>query len=147
MLQPEPSTIHATSVAIGGRGVLILGPSGAGKSDLALRLIDRGAILISDDYTMLEARDGRLLASPPETIAGKLEIRHIGIVNIDYAMLVPVALAVRLEESPPRMPDRPATLDLCGIAVPLVILSGREPSAPIKAEHALALFGPDDCAP
>jgi serine kinase of HPr protein (carbohydrate metabolism regulator) len=42
-------TIHATTVAIAGRGVMIEGQSGSGKSDLALRLIDRGGRLVSDD--------------------------------------------------------------------------------------------------
>ncbi|MFN3389305.1 MAG: HPr kinase/phosphorylase, partial [Allosphingosinicella sp.] len=46
-------TVHASCVAIGGRAVLIAGRSGSGKSDLALRLIDRGARLVSDDYTIL----------------------------------------------------------------------------------------------
>ena len=55
------NTIHATCVAIEGRGVLIVGPSGSGKSDLALRLIDRGAALVADDYTDLNV-DGRALA-------------------------------------------------------------------------------------
>ena len=55
-------TLHATTVSIGGRGVLIEGVSGAGKSDLALRLIDRGATLVSDDYSFLQRRDGRLFA-------------------------------------------------------------------------------------
>ena len=63
-------TLHATSIAIGGHGLLIMGASGAGKSDLALRLIDRGATLISDDYTIASPRDGRLLLSAPQTIAG-----------------------------------------------------------------------------
>ena len=67
--------LHVSSVAIGGRAVLIAGASGHGKSDLALRLIDRGAKLISDDYTIVEAKDGRLWASPPATIAGKIEVR------------------------------------------------------------------------
>ena len=52
-------TIHVSSVAIGGRAVLIGGRSGAGKSDLALRLIDRGASLISDDYTFVRRESGR----------------------------------------------------------------------------------------
>lgn len=134
-------TIHATSLAMGDRAVLLIGPSGAGKSDLALRLIDRGARLISDDYTTLSIKKGHLRANPPETIAGKLEIRHIGIVHLPYAIDVPVALAIRLEEKPERMPDLPAALDLNGVMVPLVALAGLEPSAPIKAEYALALFG------
>jgi serine kinase of HPr protein (carbohydrate metabolism regulator) len=58
-------TVHATCVAIDGRGILIRGRSGAGKSDLALRLIDRGARLVSDDYTILAASGGRLRAAAP----------------------------------------------------------------------------------
>ena len=44
--------IHSTSVVIDDNGVLILGDSGSGKSDLALRLIDNGATLISDDISI-----------------------------------------------------------------------------------------------
>ena len=64
-------TIHASTIAIGGHAVLIEGPSGAGKSDLALRLIDRGAVLVSDDYTVLSASRGRLLARSEERRVGK----------------------------------------------------------------------------
>ena len=42
-------TLHASCVAINGRAVLIEGRSGSGKSDLALRLIDQGGVLVSDD--------------------------------------------------------------------------------------------------
>lgn len=141
MIEPAQQTVHATSVAIGGRGVLIMGASGSGKSDLALRLIDRGAVLISDDYTVISTDDRDLLASPPETIAGRIEIRHIGIVDMPFLTNVPIALAVRLEDSPERMPDSRNSIDFCGLAVPLVVLSGHEPSAPIKAELALQLYG------
>ena len=50
--------LHATCVAIGGRGLLLLGPSGSGKSDLALRLIDRGAMLVSDDGVAIRRGSG-----------------------------------------------------------------------------------------
>lgn len=134
-------TIHATCVAIEGHGVLIMGASGSGKSDLALRLIDRGAVLVSDDYTALTAADGRLRASPPTNIAGLLEIRHIGIVNLPYVIDVPIALAIALDEKPPRMPDEPATFEILDLMVPCVALAGLEASAPIKAEMMLARFG------
>ncbi|MDX5349528.1 MAG: serine kinase, partial [Paracoccaceae bacterium] len=48
-MTPGPQIVHATSVAVDGRGLLILGPSGAGKSSLALRLIALGARLVADD--------------------------------------------------------------------------------------------------
>jgi serine kinase of HPr protein (carbohydrate metabolism regulator) len=130
-------TVHATSVAIDGHALLLMGRSGCGKSDLALRLIDRGATLVSDDYTLLEKREGRLFASPPTTIAGRMEVRHIGIVTMPHMHNLPVALAIRLDDKPERMPDRSLTIALLGLAVPLIRLAGLEASAPIKAEIAL----------
>src|SRR6478752_454143 len=89
-------TIHASTVASEGRAVLISGPSGSGKSDLTLRMLDRGFILVSDDQTIIKKDSTRLLASAPPTIAGKLEIRGIGIIDFQQTDNVPVALAVEL---------------------------------------------------
>lgn len=133
-------TVHASCVAIGGRAVLIFGRSGAGKSDLALRLIDRGATLVSDDYTLLEPSETAPLASPPETIAGKMELRGVGLIEREFAAGVPVALIVDLDLAPERLPE-PSARRLCGRDVPLVRLNGLEPSAPIKVEAALLLHG------
>ncbi len=88
--------IHASCVAINGQGILLVGPSGIGKSDLALRLIDGGAQLVSDDQTAIHVDSGILTASPPTTIAGFLEVRHIGLMRLPYAEFVPVALYVEL---------------------------------------------------
>src|SRR6478672_11358165 len=97
-------TLHASTVASEGRAVLISGPSGSGKSDLALRLIDRGYTLVSDDQTIVR-RDGDLLiASAPPTIAGKLEIRGVGIVEMEAASDVPIALYVELTSEIMRLP-------------------------------------------
>src|SRR5436305_10627889 len=95
-------TVHATCVAIAGRGILIRGRSGSGKSDLALRLIDRGARLVSDDYTILSASSGRIRAAAPATIAGKLEIRGIGIVDLATESDVPICLVADLDAAPER---------------------------------------------
>src|SRR5690349_22923158 len=98
-------TLHASAVATEGRAVLISGPSGAGKSDLALRLLDRGFTLVSDDRTLIRKDGERLIASAPPNIAGKLEIRGIGIVDMDTVSDVPVALFVELTSEIQRLPD------------------------------------------
>jgi len=133
-------TVHATCVAIDGRGVLIAGRPGSGKSDLALRLIDRGAALVSDDYTELDLVDGRLVARAPARIAGRMEIRGVGLVEIEAAPEAPVCLFADLDSIPERLPE-PATRRIAGQEVPAIALAALEPSAPLKLERALLLFG------
>ncbi len=143
MSQPSLSseTLHVSTVAIGGRAVLIGGRSGQGKSDLALRLIDRGAALVSDDYTHVRRAGEKLLASAPANIAGKIEVRGIGVIDSPAESDVPVALFVDLDHEPERLPEPGSTLSVAGIAVPVVTLSALEASAPIKVEAALRQFG------
>lgn len=130
-------TIHATSVAIDGQAVLLAGPSGAGKSDLALRLIDRGAVLVSDDYTLIKRVEGQLIATAPVNIIGKIEVRGIGVVDLPYVAEAPVALLIDLFDVVDRMPETPMMRMIAGVNVPVVKLVPLEPSAPIKAELAL----------
>ena len=130
-------TIHVSSVAIAGRAVLIAGRSGAGKSDLALRLIDRGAVLVSDDYTLVRRVKGRLFASAPETIAGKIEVRGVGILELPVERDVPVALLVDLELDATRLPVALEERPVAGVSIPVIGLSALEASAPIKVEAAL----------
>jgi HPr kinase/phosphorylase len=61
--------LHATTVAIGGRGVLILGPSGSGKSGLALELMAMGAGLVADDRTEVTQGEATGQAMSPATVA------------------------------------------------------------------------------
>jgi serine kinase of HPr protein (carbohydrate metabolism regulator) len=129
-------TVHASTVAIGGHAVLIEGPSGAGKSDLALRLMDRGALLVSDDYTILTAVDGHLCATSPATIAGRLEVRGLGIIPVTHVEQAPVALLVRLSTEVERMPEVESRW-FEGIPIPAIALDPREASAPIKVELAV----------
>lgn len=128
---------HATTVAIAGHAVAIEGPSGSGKSDLALRLIDRGATLVSDDYTRFERAGAVVCARAPDNIAGKMEIRGLGIVDMPHSSDLPLALVIRLGAIVERLP-LPQTTEVCGMAVPMVELAGLEASAPIKVERALS---------
>jgi serine kinase of HPr protein (carbohydrate metabolism regulator) len=137
MTELSSDTIHASCVAIGGRAVLLAGRSGVGKSDLALRLIDRGAVLVSDDYTQLLRRDGILRAAPPATIAGKIEVRGIGILEMPHLADVEIALLIDCDAPVIRMPE-PATRRLAGVDVPTVALAPLEASAPLKVERLLA---------
>ena len=95
---------NVTCVAVDGRCLLIEGPPGSGKSTLALELIDRGAVLVGDDGVGLDLRDEVLWAVPPPNIAGKLEIRGVGIVDLPCTE-APVALALQLTETAPRLPE------------------------------------------
>ncbi|HET9428065.1 MAG TPA: HPr kinase/phosphatase C-terminal domain-containing protein [Allosphingosinicella sp.] len=134
-------TVHASAIAIGDRAVLIGGRSGQGKSDLALRLIDRGALLISDDYTFVRRVDGRLLASAPATILGKIEVRGLGLLELPTAQDLPVALFVDLDRAPERLPLAEDRRTFAGVELPVIGLGALEASAPIKVEAALKLIG------
>ena len=116
--------------------MLIEGRSGAGKSDLALRLIDRGARLVSDDYTLLVRDRDRLLARAPATIAGRIEVRGLGIVAMPHVEHVPVALIVRLGVEPMRMPER-RQRRLAGVVVREMAFEAFHASTPLKIEWAL----------
>lgn len=128
---------HATCVAIGQAGILLIGRSGSGKSDLALRLIDRGAVLVSDDYTRLDATDAGLVATAPATIAGRMEVREVGILPFATLPRAIVRLAIELVRETPRLPE-PATIEFGGMTIPLLRLDPRPASAAIKVELALA---------
>jgi hypothetical protein len=131
--------VHATCVAIDGVGVLLQGPSGSGKSDLALRLIDRGALLIADDRVEITVGGGRVLAKPPWATAGQIEARGIGILRVPSAASAAVGLVVDLVPGGPveRMPD-PDISFAFGMAVPRLQLDPFEASAPAKLRLAVA---------
>jgi RNase adaptor protein for sRNA GlmZ degradation len=132
------TTLHATAVAIGGRGVLLRGAPGAGKSDLALRLIELGAVLIADDQVELKRVDGQILAAPPATIAGLIELRGVGIRRLPFRTDVPVALIVDLVTPAvvERLPES-ITIKLDGVPIPRLALAPFESSTPTKLMLAL----------
>jgi serine kinase of HPr protein (carbohydrate metabolism regulator) len=139
-MEPATSLVHATAVTVAGRGVLILGPSGAGKSDLALRAITTPFVhgaelietrLVSDDQVIVEREGECLFASPPPTIAGKLEVRGIGILAFPFVARAQVHLVVALRSADviERLPEAGQTHPILGVSLPLVAIDGSKPGA------------------
>jgi len=145
---PDTITIHATAVALDGVGVLLRGPSGSGKSDLALRLIDGGARLIADDQTVIVRRGDRLFAAAPAAIAGRLEVRGLGIVALEP--VVDVALGAVFDLVAPsaieRLPE-PTTVALLDVALPRFQIAPAAPSAAAKVRLAVRQLRGDKMAP
>ena len=133
---------------------MLLGPSGVGKSDLALRLVHSsieiaGRLvtprLVSDDQVLLELQPGRLIARPPDTLAGLCEVRGLGILRLPHLAEAEVVLAIELTapEKIARLPDHPQYAELLGHRVALVHLAPFQASAPLKVALALVL-GPEN---
>jgi HPr kinase/phosphorylase len=139
-----PQTVHASAVAIGMHGILIRGPSGSGKSSLVLGLIDRDPAttrLVADDRVHLTVASGRLVAMAPPALAGKLEVRGQGIVDIPHVSQSAIALLVDLlpADQCPRMPE-PAEMEahLMGVVLPRLMLPIGAIDAPARVRFALA---------
>ena len=132
--------LQASAVAVGGRAVLLGGEPGAGKSSLSLALVDRGGVLIGDDGVTLEKDGEALFAAPPPNIAGKLEVRGVGLVDLPTTK-APVALFVTPGENGERLPERlPATEFEC-VAIPTLRLAAFDWTTPLRVEQALAVHG------
>jgi hypothetical protein len=113
-------SIHASCVAVNGKGVLLTGVSGVGKSDLALRLIHEGAKLVADDQVFVVGDGDTAFASPPENLAGLLEVRGMGIFRLDYQPACPVAAVFELQPGKTfeRMPAQSTLVrELTGVAI------------------------------
>ena len=133
------NNIHGTCVAFGRAGVLIRGSSGSGKSDLALRLIDNKAKLVSDDQVLAMEKNGKIVLSAPRSIAGKIEGRGVGIMDMQYTKSSTLALIVDLVDKGEvieRLPKKKFTR-LLGVKVPVIELSSFESSALAKLKLAL----------
>ena len=117
---PREHVMHATSVAVGSRAVLIRGASGRGKSGLALRLIAMGAMLVSDDRTRLWREGDALMADAPGTIRGRIEARGVGVLRVPPSGPVPVVLLVDLDLTATDRLPLPAHETLMGVALPRI---------------------------
>jgi serine kinase of HPr protein (carbohydrate metabolism regulator) len=140
--------LHASCVAIGGRGVLIRGRPGAGKSDLALRLIDAGARLVADDRVAVARRGDTLVATAPRAIRGLIEARGLGILAVRPAARARLRLIVDLVPAGrvARLP-RPATRTILGVRLPRLALAAFEASAAAKVRLAVRAAARDKLAP
>ncbi len=126
--------LHATAIVIGEDGVLIRGPSGAGKSRLAQALLaaagqnGRFAALVGDDRVLLCVTNGRALVRPHPAIAGLIEERGTGLIDIGHepaARLVCVVDLVRQsasEAAESRLPEPNHTADISGASLPALVL-------------------------
>ncbi len=117
---PDTPALHASCVALGGRGVLIRGASGSGKSALALTLMAYGAALVSDDRTLLHLRDGQVIASAPAPLRGMIEARGVGLLRAVTLPEAALALVVDMDRpEPDRLPPL-RQIDLMGCGLPLL---------------------------
>lgn len=129
---------HGSVVDIAGAGVFLRGPSASGKSDLALRLMDRGAILVADDQVLITHKSAGLRAAAPDSLYGLLEVRGVGIISVPAIKGTIVRLVVDLVDSiaVQRLPENITTL-LDGKEITCLQLNAFEVSTPIKIELAL----------
>ncbi|MDO5605583.1 MAG: serine kinase [Paracoccus sp. (in: a-proteobacteria)] len=112
--------VHASAVAVGGRGVLVTGDAGSGKSALCLQLMALGGVLIADDRVVLRRESAQVIADAPEATAGLIEARGVGILRCSHAP-APLALVVRLTTRPDdRLPPLRNTM-LLDVQLPLVL--------------------------
>jgi serine kinase of HPr protein (carbohydrate metabolism regulator) len=133
-----PLFLHASAVRWLDKGILLLGRSASGKSDLALRLIDAGAMLIADDQVGLRRVGDRLFAEPPSKLAGLLELRGLGIMRVSFDTgFLHLAVDLRsLEPDDERLPD-PMFASWLGVRLPRISIDARASSAVARIKMAL----------
>lgn len=113
-------TVHASCVAIEGRGILIRGASGAGKSALALHLMAHGARLVADDQTILTRQGDAIFASCPPNLGGMIEARGIGLLAAKPLKIAKIYLIVDLDQiEADRLPPK-RHCDLLEVPIELV---------------------------
>jgi len=76
-------TVHGSLVDVYGIGVLFTGRSGIGKSEVALDLVERGHRIVTDDVVLISRKtEGVLIGSASETLQHHMEIRGVGLVDV-----------------------------------------------------------------
>lgn len=136
--------VHGTCVSQDGRGALLRGHSGSGKSDLALRFmyytmdIAGKRLLVADDQVHLVRHASAIIASCPDPLTGKIEVRGLGILSVNFTLSTHLKLVVDLVEEEPRWPPQDATETLLGISMRRLDLNPFTASAPLKLALALS---------
>lgn len=134
-------TVHASVARLRHFGILIRGASGSGKSSLLLALLDDSeAILVADDRARLRVEGGRVVACAPEAIAGRMEIRGVGIVCRPYAASTAIDLVVDILPLPecPRLPsEEERRAVLAGIEVPRIFIAVGAPDGALRVRTVL----------
>ena len=129
--------MHSSSVVIDDNGVLILGDSGSGKSDLALRLIDNGATLISDDISICKKNSNNIYLHCPPEIKGLLEVREIGIITVPFVERIKLQLVVNLKSNNNERFTKDNSITILGIKIPIINIEGKNSSAVAKIKVKL----------
>lgn len=129
MTTGDNPSIHATAVVTGDRGILIRGPSGSGKSRLALELILAGqagqiatTTLIGDDRVRLTVSGSSLIVRGVPELAGKIEIRGLGIRSVGFAEQAAVAVVIDLDAADAERLPPPQALQttVCALQIPRI---------------------------
>jgi HPr kinase/phosphorylase len=136
-----PPTVHACAVLVGARALLIRGPAGSGKSQLALKLIaaaQSGLLpftrLVADDRIRLEPCHGRLLAHAPDTLAGLIEVRGLGIRELPHEPVAVVGGVIDLAAADAERLPHQTEVKVAGIKLPqLRIAKGYDPYPSVLA--------------
>ena len=121
-----------------GVGILILGNSGIGKSECALDLVERSHRLVADDLVYIKRLANRILmGSRSEIIKHHMEIRGLGIINIESLFGVGairdkkrIELVIRLEEwdnkkEYDRLGLTPSTHKIFDVEIPMFVIPVR----------------------
>lgn len=115
------ANVHASCVALDGRGLLITGPSGSGKSALALQLMALGARLVADDRVDLRRAGDGVIASCPAALHGLIEARGLGLLRAEALAQAELALVVDLAVvETARLPPL-RHIPVLGVALPLAL--------------------------
>ena len=137
---------HGVLLDVYGVGVLLTGKSGVGKSEAALELIKRGHQLVADDIVdICRISDERLIGTCPERVRHLMEIRGIGVIDVQAMFGIGAVLFSKsidlimelaaTEENKPmdRIGLEDHTVEILGVSVPCQ-------TVPIKPGRNLAII-------